>query len=69
MSASKYTKSGAPLQDKPHNCLQNKNLAKPKQKAILLKIAPDLTNEQLLDIIDIIMKLKLCIIAKYDYFS
>jgi hypothetical protein len=28
-----------------------------------------LTNEQLLDIIDIIMKLKLCIIAKYDYFS
>jgi dihydroorotate dehydrogenase len=34
--------------------LQNKNLAKPKQKPILLKIAPDLTNEQLLDIIDII---------------
>jgi dihydroorotate dehydrogenase len=34
--------------------LQNKNLAKPKQKPILLKIAPDLTNEQLLDIIDIV---------------
>jgi dihydroorotate dehydrogenase len=32
--------------------LQNKNLAKPKQKPILLKIAPDLTDEQLLDIID-----------------
>ncbi|WP_278036152.1 quinone-dependent dihydroorotate dehydrogenase [Flavobacterium nitratireducens] len=34
--------------------LQNKNLAKPKQKPILLKIAPDLTDEQLLDIIDIV---------------
>ncbi|HEY4618938.1 MAG TPA: quinone-dependent dihydroorotate dehydrogenase [Flavobacterium sp.] len=34
--------------------LQNKNLAKPKQKPILLKIAPDLTNEQLLDIIEIV---------------
>jgi dihydroorotate dehydrogenase len=34
--------------------LQNKNLAQPKQKPILLKIAPDLTNEQLLDIIDIV---------------
>jgi dihydroorotate dehydrogenase len=34
--------------------LQNKNLARPKQKPILLKIAPDLTNEQLLDIIDIV---------------
>jgi dihydroorotate dehydrogenase len=34
--------------------LQNKNVAKPKQKPILLKIAPDLTNEQLLDIIDIV---------------
>ena len=34
--------------------LQNKNLAKPKQKPILLKIAPDLTNSQLLDIIDIV---------------
>jgi len=34
--------------------LQNLNLEKRKQKPILLKIAPDLTNEQLLDIIDII---------------
>ncbi|MFA7445127.1 MAG: quinone-dependent dihydroorotate dehydrogenase [Flavobacteriaceae bacterium] len=34
--------------------LQNKNQTKPKQKPILLKIAPDLTDEQLLDIIDII---------------
>ncbi|RZJ63995.1 MAG: quinone-dependent dihydroorotate dehydrogenase, partial [Flavobacterium sp.] len=34
--------------------LQDKNLAKPKQKPILLKIAPDLTDDQLLDIIDIV---------------
>jgi dihydroorotate dehydrogenase len=34
--------------------LQNKNLTKPKQKPILLKIAPDLTDSQLLDIIDIV---------------
>jgi len=34
--------------------LQNLNEAKPKQKPILLKIAPDLTDEQLLDIIDIV---------------
>ena len=34
--------------------LQTKNAAKPKQKPILLKIAPDLTDEQLLDIIDIV---------------
>jgi dihydroorotate dehydrogenase len=34
--------------------LQNQNLAKPKLKPILLKIAPDLTDSQLLDIIDII---------------
>ena len=40
------------------NTLQNKNLAKPKQKPILLKIAPDLTDEQLLDIIDIINETK-----------
>lgn len=39
--------------------LQNKNLAKPKQKPILLKIAPDLTDEQLLDIIDIIKQTKI----------
>ena len=34
--------------------LQNENLTKPKQKPILLKIAPDLTDSQLLDIIDIV---------------
>ena len=39
--------------------LQNKNLAKPKQKPILLKIAPDLTDVQLLDIIDIVNETKI----------
>lgn len=39
--------------------LQNKNLAKPKQKPVLLKIAPDLTDEQLLDIIDIVAETKI----------
>jgi dihydroorotate dehydrogenase len=39
--------------------LQNKNLAKPKQKPILLKIAPDLTDDQLLDIIDIVNQTKI----------
>ncbi|RTY87842.1 quinone-dependent dihydroorotate dehydrogenase [Flavobacterium sp. RSP15] len=39
--------------------LQNKNLAKPKEKPILLKIAPDLTDEQLLDIIAIIKETKI----------
>ncbi|MFZ0489612.1 MAG: quinone-dependent dihydroorotate dehydrogenase [Salegentibacter sp.] len=34
--------------------LQQMNAAKPKQKPILLKIAPDLTDSQLLDIIDIV---------------
>ncbi|WP_299390194.1 quinone-dependent dihydroorotate dehydrogenase [uncultured Gelidibacter sp.] len=34
--------------------LQNKNNLKQKRKPILLKIAPDLTDEQLLDIIDIV---------------
>lgn len=33
--------------------LQNKNQAKPKPKPLLLKIAPDLTNEQLNDIVEI----------------
>jgi dihydroorotate dehydrogenase len=51
------------LQDKePLTQLQtskNKNLAKPKQKPILLKIAPDLTDEQLLDIIDIVKETKI----------
>lgn len=51
------------------NTLQNKNQNKQKQtrdgaqssgaKPILLKIAPDLTNEQLLDIIDIVKTTKL----------
>ncbi|ESU27599.1 dihydroorotate dehydrogenase, subfamily 2 [Flavobacterium limnosediminis JC2902] len=39
--------------------LQNKNIEKPKQKPILLKIAPDLTDEQLLDIIDIVKETKI----------
>ncbi|MFT3794265.1 quinone-dependent dihydroorotate dehydrogenase [Flavobacterium sp.] len=39
--------------------LQNKNAAKPKQKPILLKIAPDLTDSQLLDIIDIVNETKI----------
>ena len=34
--------------------LQGLNAEKPKKKPILLKIAPDLTNEQLLDIIEIV---------------
>ncbi|NJW54002.1 quinone-dependent dihydroorotate dehydrogenase [Salinimicrobium oceani] len=36
------------------NTLQQDNLKRPKSKPILLKIAPDLTDTQLLDIIDII---------------
>jgi len=39
--------------------LQNKNLAKQNQKPILLKIAPDLTDSQLLDIIDIVNETKI----------
>lgn len=39
--------------------LQDKNLAKAKQKPILLKIAPDLTDEQLLDIVDIVAATKI----------
>ncbi|ESU18484.1 pyrD protein [Flavobacterium cauense R2A-7] len=39
--------------------LQNKNTTKQKQKPILLKIAPDLTDEQLLDIIDIVKETKI----------
>lgn len=35
--------------------LQKLNMLKPKQKPILLKIAPDLTNEQLDDVIEIVM--------------
>lgn len=36
------------------NSLQQRNSEKPRPKPILLKIAPDLTDEQLLDIIDIV---------------
>lgn len=39
--------------------LQNLNAKKEKRKPILLKIAPDLTNEQLDDIIEIVMDVKL----------
>ena len=39
--------------------LQNENLAKPKPKPILLKIAPDLTDSQLLDIIVIVKETKI----------
>ncbi|MEX0998293.1 MAG: quinone-dependent dihydroorotate dehydrogenase [Flavobacteriaceae bacterium] len=39
--------------------LQDENRLKPKQKPILLKIAPDLTESQLLDIIDIVRVTKI----------
>lgn len=39
--------------------LQNRNNAKPIRRPILLKIAPDLTNEQLLDIIEIVEDTKI----------
>nr|WP_297307250.1 quinone-dependent dihydroorotate dehydrogenase [uncultured Flavobacterium sp.] len=39
--------------------LQSKNLQKPKAKPILLKIAPDLTDDQLVDIIEIINETKI----------
>jgi len=39
--------------------LQNKNNLKEERKPILLKIAPDLTNEQLLDIIEIVSETKI----------
>lgn len=39
--------------------LQEENANKPKQKPILLKIAPDLTDDQLLDIIDIVKVTKI----------
>jgi dihydroorotate dehydrogenase len=41
------------------NTLQQENLKRPAQKPILLKIAPDLTDSQLLDIIDIIKNTKI----------
>ena len=39
--------------------LQNMNVKKLKEKPILLKIAPDLTDDQLLDIIDIVKQTKI----------
>lgn len=39
--------------------LQNQNKTMPKEKPILLKIAPDLTDEQLLDIIGIVAETKI----------
>lgn len=39
--------------------LQQQNNSRAKRKPILLKIAPDLTNEQLLDIIDIVTQTKI----------
>ncbi|HXB11355.1 MAG TPA: quinone-dependent dihydroorotate dehydrogenase [Bacteroidia bacterium] len=39
--------------------LQTKNNTKPKRKPIFLKIAPDLTNEQLNDIIEIVRECKI----------
>lgn len=39
--------------------LQDKNLKKPNPKPILLKIAPDLNDEQLLDIIEIVKETKI----------
>jgi len=41
------------------NILQNYNDLKPKRKPILVKISPDLTNKQLLDIIDVVKKTKI----------
>ncbi|WP_271770154.1 quinone-dependent dihydroorotate dehydrogenase [Aquimarina algiphila] len=41
------------------NTLQVKNNQRASQKPILLKIAPDLTNEQLIDIIDIVKETKI----------
>lgn len=41
------------------NTLQEENKKKEKPKPILLKIAPDLTDEQLLDIIDIVKETKI----------
>ena len=41
------------------NTLKEKNLQKSRQKPILLKIAPDLSHSQLVDIIDIIKEVKI----------
>ena len=52
------------LQDKDSltailNSLQDINLSKQKQKPILLKIAPDLTNEQLDDVVAVVQQTKI----------
>lgn len=52
------------LQDKDSltailNSLQDINLSKPTQKPILLKIAPDLTNEQLDDVVAVVQQTKI----------
>lgn len=52
------------LQDKDSllailNSLQDINLSKPKQKPILLKIAPDLTNEQIDDVVSVVQQTKI----------
>ena len=52
------------LQDKDSltailNSLQDINLSKPKQKPILLKIAPDLTNEQIDDVVAVVQQTKI----------
>jgi dihydroorotate dehydrogenase len=41
------------------NTLQNINLSKPKQKPILLKISPDLNQQELDDIIEIVLETKI----------
>ncbi|GAA4274453.1 quinone-dependent dihydroorotate dehydrogenase [Aquimarina gracilis] len=41
------------------NTLQEENKKKPSEKPILLKIAPDLTDDQLMDIIDIVKDTKI----------
>ena len=52
------------LQDKDSltailNSLQDINLSKQKQKPILLKIAPDLTNEQIDDVVSVVQQTKI----------
>jgi dihydroorotate dehydrogenase len=52
------------LQDKDSltailNSLQDINLSKPKQKPILLKIAPDLTSEQIDDVVTVVQQTKI----------
>jgi dihydroorotate dehydrogenase len=47
--------------------IQNKNLAKPKQKP-MLKIAPDLTDEQLLDIYRYCQETKIAGVIAPNYY-